>query len=169
MDPTGQPKSLELLPDKTKTGEPRVIPVGGRLRAVLDMRRSALEAILGDEMAPAARAEAVRVAYVFGNEVGEPIQSVKTAWRKTLRRAGVAGLHLHDLRREFASQLLESKAELHDVQAFLGHANITTTSRYLRSTPLRLEQALARLEQSDAPPPTEEPAAEAPAAPPTIN
>jgi hypothetical protein len=29
---------------------------------------------------------------------------------------------------------------------FLGHANITTTSRYLASTPLRLEQALAKLE-----------------------
>ena len=28
----------------------------------------------------------------------------------------------------------------------LGHANITTTSRYLRSTPVRLAQALERIE-----------------------
>jgi site-specific recombinase XerC len=40
-----------------------------------------------------------------------------------------AGLHLHDLRREFASRLLEASANLHNVQLFLGHASITTTSR----------------------------------------
>jgi hypothetical protein len=32
------------------------------------------------------------------------------------------------------------------VRDFLGHANITTTSRYLRSTPVRLAQALERME-----------------------
>ena len=54
-------------------------------------------------------------------------------------------LHIHDLR-QFACSLLESGAALHDVQAFLGHANITTTSRYLQSAPVRLEQALTRME-----------------------
>ena len=29
---------------------------------------------------------------------------------------------------------------------FLGHANITTTSRYVRSAPVRLAQALERME-----------------------
>jgi integrase len=55
-------------------------------------------------------------------------------------------LHVHDLRREFACTLLESGAALHDVQMFLGHANITTTSRYLQSAPVRLTAALTRLE-----------------------
>jgi len=45
-----------------------------------------------------------------------------------------------------ASRLLESSADLHDVRDFLGHANITTTSRYVRSTPVRLAQALERME-----------------------
>ena len=31
---------------------------------------------------------------------------------------------------------------------FLGHANITTTSRYLKSAPVRLAQALERMEAS---------------------
>jgi len=65
--------------------------------------------------------------------------------------AGVKNLHFHDLRREFACRLLESRAELHDVRDFLGHANITTTSRYLRSTTLRLERALLLLEQQNRP------------------
>ncbi|HET9566873.1 MAG TPA: tyrosine-type recombinase/integrase [Vicinamibacterales bacterium] len=58
-------------------------------------------------------------------------------------------LHVHDLRREFASRLLESSADLHDVQMFLGHADITTTSRYLQSTPTRLARALEKLEAAD--------------------
>ena len=41
---------------------------------------------------------------------------------------------------------LESSADLHDVRDCLGHAHITTTSRYVRSTPLRLAEALARME-----------------------
>jgi len=88
-------------------------------------------------------------AFVFGDEVGGSITSVKTAWRTACRKASIEDLHFHDLRREFACRLLESRAELHDVRDFLGHANITTTSRYLRSTTLRLERALSLLEQTE--------------------
>ena len=83
---------------------------------------------------------------MFGDECGEQVASSKTAWNATCRRAQIVGLRFHDLRREFACRLLESGAEQHDVRDFLGHANITTTSRYLASTPVRLEQALARME-----------------------
>ena len=41
---------------------------------------------------------------------------------------------------------LEPSADLHDVRDCLGHAHITTTSRYVRSTPVRLAQALERME-----------------------
>ena len=41
---------------------------------------------------------------------------------------------------------LESSADLHDVRDCLGHAHITTTSRFVRSTPVRLAQALERME-----------------------
>src|SRR5262249_16004973 len=88
-------------------------------------------------------------AYVFGNEVGESVKSIRTAWELTCERASIRDLHFHDLRREFASRLLESDADLHHVQMFLAHPPITTTSRYLQSTPVRLERALARLEQSE--------------------
>ena len=47
-----------------------------------------------------------------------------------------------------ACRLLESSADLHDVRDVLGHAHITTTSRYVRSTPVRLAQALERMEAS---------------------
>ena len=41
---------------------------------------------------------------------------------------------------------LDSSSNLQDVRDCLGHANITTTSRYVRSTPRRLAQALERME-----------------------
>jgi len=134
-DDAGAARWLLLPADLTKTNEARMLPIGWRLRAELEMRRTDPE---GKDHEPDA--------HVFGNEVGEPIASIKTAWRATCRRAGIRGLHFHDLRREFGSRLLESGAAQHDVRDFLGHANITTTSRYLKSTPLRLERALAALE-----------------------
>ena len=90
-------------------------------------------------------------AYVFGTAVGEQLKGIRTAWANTCRRAGIEDLHFHDLRREFACRLLESSASVHDVRDFLGHANITTTSRYLRSTPVRLARALERMEAAAEP------------------
>jgi Phage integrase family len=85
-------------------------------------------------------------AFIFGDEIGGRIGSVKTAWRMACNRAGIMDLHFHDLRHEFACRLRESRAELHDGRDFLGHGYISTTSRYLRSTTLRLERALMNLE-----------------------
>ena len=138
VDGRGRYRALILRAGKTKTGTMRVVPVGQRLAAVLEMLRTDLE---GNDLPPEA--------FVFGDEIGESISSVKTAWRATCEQAGVADLHFHDLRREFACRLLESRAELHDVRDFLGHTNITTTSRYLRSTTLRLERALTLMEQHE--------------------
>ena len=131
----GKPTWLMLPATNTKTYRLRPIPIGARLGAELAMREQGAD---GTAYGPEA--------FVFGNPVGERINSVKKAWAGTCRRAGISGLQIRDLRREFASRLRESGASDHDVRDFLGHANITTTSRYLASTPLRLEQALANLE-----------------------
>jgi integrase len=139
-DEQGVPAWIRLAASQTKTNASRDIPIGSRLRAELEMRKHGPD---GKEHAPDA--------FVFGNDCGEQVASIKTAWRATCRRAGIAGLHFHDLRREFGSRLLESGADQHDVRDFLGHANITTTSRYLRSTPKRLESALARMEAPQPP------------------
>jgi hypothetical protein len=52
---------------------------------------------------------------------------------------------------QMSQRLLESSADLHDVRDFLGHANITTTSTYLASTPVRLARALDRLDPEPEP------------------
>jgi integrase len=126
---------LYLPPERTKTAEPRVVPISKRLLAVLERRRIGGD---GERFADDS--------YVFGNEVGERVKSVKTAWENCRRRAGVTGLHFHDLRREFGSRLRESGASDHDVRDWLGHSNITTTSRYLATTSTRLQDVLHAFE-----------------------
>ena len=81
---------------------------------------------------------------------GEPVRARIHAGldRQGQARAGEPGstqddqLALSRPAAPIARTLLESGADLHDVREFLGHAAISTTSRYLQSTPLRLERAL---------------------------
>jgi integrase len=126
---------LSLRGERTKTSRPRAIPVTARLRAVLTMLQTDSD---GHARTPAA--------YVFGDEIGQKVASVKTAWQTACRKAGIEGLHLHDLRREFASRLLESSVELHVTRTWLGHASIATTSRYLAVTITGLQAAAKRFE-----------------------
>ena len=55
-------------------------------------------------------------------------------------------LHRHDLRREAGSRLLERGADLHTVQQFLDHANISTSSRYLKPSKLALRTTIQRID-----------------------
>jgi integrase len=87
----------------------------------------------------------------IGTPTGERIASVKTAWRLTCARAGIEDLKFHDLRREAGSRLLESgRFFLHDVQRFLDHADITTTSRYLQASRMGLHSAMRQYEADQA-------------------
>jgi integrase len=86
-------------------------------------------------------------AHAFGTETGERIGSIKTAWRAACRRGSIEGLHFHDLRREFGSRLIETPG-VHPalVRDWLGHANITTTSRYLATSAAALTGAAKSFE-----------------------
>jgi hypothetical protein len=130
---------------KTKTYERREIPISAKFRAALE-RRSLdqlalrLEGVRNPDERAASEWAAMRTAAVFGNEVGEHISSVDTAWTSALRRAGITDLHFHDLRHEAGSRRLEEGWPLHAVSRWLGHKNITTTARYLNADRILLHQ-----------------------------
>ena len=71
-------------------------------------------------------------AWLFPNDVGRPQDKwvVGTAFRRTLKRAGLPAFQLYDLRHTYASLLLAAGAPITYVSAQLGHANPTTTLRY---------------------------------------
>ena len=61
-------------------------------------------------------------------------------------RLKTMNLDRHDLRREAGSRLLERGADLHTVQLFLDHANISTSSRYLKPSKLALHTTIQRID-----------------------
>lgn len=130
-------QNILLLPaDLTKTSEDRDVPLTTRVKGVLEMRRQGPD---GQEFPGSA--------FVFGNAVGERVASVRRPWDKLCAAVGIEGLHFHDLRREFACRLRESGAPDHIVAAWLGHANISTTSTYLKTNRVGLQAYLKKLEQ----------------------
>lgn len=72
---------------------------------------------------------------MVGNVIGERLDSIKTAWKATCRRAGVEDLHFHDFRREAACRWFEAGVPLHHIRDLLGHDDISTTSRLLGGAP----------------------------------
>jgi integrase len=135
-----------LEAENTKSGKlrkdgsgDRWVPMTEKVRSFLEMRKTGPD---GKERKP--------TDYVFGRVDGTQIKSIKTAWKLACRRAGIRGLHFHDLRREAGSTMKESGMPEHYVQRVLGHANIKTTSTYLAGTDEGLEEYFARYERKRA-------------------
>jgi len=127
---------IRLTPTKTKTRTGRTIPISARLRAILEMRR----------LDPAGE-EHPATAYVFGNEIGQRVGDIKTAWKAACRRAKIVDLHFHDLRREAGSRWLEGGVALHTIKDWLGHTSVAQTSTYLASALHTGHEAMRRFDE----------------------
>ena len=129
---------LVIDASKAKDREERRIPILPAVQRVLDRRRKGPD---GNDLP--------LDAYVFGDDTGRVVSRERLCerWRVTCQAANVENLHLHDLRGEFGSRLAESGVPVHQVRDALGHANISMTSRYLRSRTDSLEDAYAQLDR----------------------
>ena len=148
---------IHLRAANTKARRARYLPMSQRLWAVIEMRR---HDPLGREFPV--------TAFVFGTQTGERVKSVKTAWEAARLKAHLCdakreknsrltqecrrqfaeiNLHFHDLRREAGSRLLDAGVPLGVIQAFLDHANISTSSRYLKVTQHGMHVALRQYEE----------------------
>ena len=138
---------------------PRTIPLTARLAAVLAFRR-----IGPDDQAHDA------AGYVFGNEVGEPIGSILTAWENTVLKAHghAVGRHptrhgltpesraayraidlvFRDLRHEAISRWAEAGVPANVMLEWTGHTNLETLSIYLNKA--RTAVAAAAMLQAEA-------------------
>jgi len=74
-------------------------------------------------------------------------KSVWDAVQQAARRAGLdKRVHPHTLRHCFATHLLEGGADLRTIQLLLGHASLTTTSRYLNVSERHLKATASPLD-----------------------
>jgi integrase len=73
---------------------------------------------------------------------GGRFNNVKKAWAEVAKAAKLPTLRWHDLRHDFASQLVMRGASLFTVQKLLGHSNPRMTQRYARLAPATLADAV---------------------------
>jgi integrase len=102
-------RELVVRAEKSKTWTGRIVPISGRLLATLEMRK----------LDPAGEPFA-KDAYVFGDELGRRVKSVRTAWENACDRAGLTGLQLRDLRHEAGSRFEEAGVPVTLVSKILG-------------------------------------------------
>ncbi len=96
---------------KTKTKDPRQIPINNELHAVFRMIR---------------KEQHLKSEYVFTYN-GKPLDNIKKGFKATAVRAGIQDFRFHDLRHTFASQVIMRGGSLKDVQELLGHKTMTMT------------------------------------------
>ncbi|TET70706.1 MAG: helix-turn-helix domain-containing protein [Candidatus Aminicenantes bacterium] len=88
-----------------------------------------------------------RKGLVFMNpRTGKAFVDIRRAFYGACRRAGVKDLLLLDLRRTFATRLLEAGADIITVQHLLGHTSVTTTQIYTMSNPKEKRRVVSLLE-----------------------
>jgi integrase len=102
-----------ILVQESKGGEPRQIPMNDLLKKMFIEMRSRTS---GN--------------HIFLNCHGEPYRDIRSAFSKSLKRAGISDFTFHGLRHTFASHLIMTGADLVTVKELLGHKSIQMTMRY---------------------------------------
>lgn len=76
---------------------------------------------------------------------GRSVVSVRTAFNKARKKAGLDDVRFHDLRHTFASRLVQAGVPLYDVMHMTGHKSLEMVQRYSHLAPDYQERALEAL------------------------
>ncbi len=123
-----------LIVERTKNGEPIGIP---------------LTDIAVRTLAERQRIRHLTSPYVFCDGIGgaySPHQ-VSSAFKRACKRAGIENLRFHDLRHDFASNLVQLGVDIYTVKDLLGHKDLRMTQRYCHLAPENLRSAINLLNQ----------------------
>ena len=73
------------------------------------------------------------------------MKSVNSSWTSLIKKAKIADFRFHDLRHDFASQLVMKGVDLNMVRELLGHTDFMTTLRYAHVSDDAKAKAVERL------------------------
>ena len=80
--------------------------------------------------------------HVFPNPAnGLRLQRIDTAWRTLMKNAKLENFRFHDLRHDYASQLVMKGVDIYTVKEMMGHSTLDMTERYAHLDPKRLAEA----------------------------
>ena len=122
---------LTVRAGNSKSGKPRTIPLNKDASKTLKKWRASQK----------------ETELVFPSSIGKPLDNIQKAWIGLIDRAKIEDFRFHDLRHDFASQLVMRGVDLYVVKELLGHSTIQVTERYSHLAPAQLEDAVERLVQ----------------------
>lgn len=123
---------IRLYRGKTKTGEPRMVPMIGTMEKVLRQAKAERDEFYPD------------CDRVF-SRMGEPIKSFKNAWLAAVTRAGFKELQFHDLRRSGARNLSRAGVPERVIMSITGHKTRSMFDRYNIVNEADLADAAAKI------------------------
>ncbi len=113
--------------DKTKSGRPRSVEMNSEVRQTL------LNLCRGKQPDD----------YVWINPAtGGPYTDIKHSFPGACSDAKIEGLVWHDLRATYGTRLGEAGFNAYDIAKLMGHANISTSQRYVRNLPVGAGEAV---------------------------
>jgi integrase len=133
-------KILTLRGESAKNDKTNYVPLNDTARNVLSQWRGQSKNTAPDSL-------------VFPSpKTGKKIDNCNTAWEHLLKTAEIEGFRWHDMRHDFASQLVMSGVDLNTVRELLGHADLKMTLRYAHLAPENKMQAVKVLDRLSAAP-----------------
>ena len=113
--------------DKTKSGKARFVEINSEVRSIL------LELCKGKRPDD----------YVWINPVTDgPYTDIKRSFGGACTDSKIEGLVWHDLRATYGTRLGEAGFNAYDIAKLMGHANISTSQRYVRNLPVGAGEAV---------------------------
>ena len=129
-----QRKGLYLTSEVTKAKKPRFVPLDEKTWNVLTDWLVQTEQTIGKR------------GLVFPGKDGKSeFDNMKRVWQRLLKVANIEDFTWHDMRHDYASQLVMSGVDLNTVRELLGHADIKMTLRYAHLAPEHKIQAINKL------------------------
>lgn len=124
-----QARILTVLPEKSKSGKPRHVPLNTEAHDALSrwIKQGSDSGL------------------VFPGRNGRKFDNINKSWSALTASAQVLDFRFHDLRHTFASKLVMRGVDLNTVRELLGHSDLTMTLRYAHLAPVKLAEAVALL------------------------
>ncbi len=121
---------LTVRAETAKSSKTRRIPLNGEVIKVLETWK---------------QTNYVEKGLVFSAADGGVMKSVNSSWTSLIKKAKITDFRFHDLRHDFASQLVMKGVDLNMVRELLGHTDFMTTLRYAHVSDDAKAKAVERL------------------------
>jgi integrase len=86
--------------------------------------------------------------FVFPSPGGGKMHDCRSSFKNLLEKAGIENFRWHDMRHDFASQLVMKGVDLNTVRELMGHADLKMTLRYAHLAPEMKAKAVGVLDEA---------------------